>query len=97
MRAVFGLYASMESIGAGWIAPSPAWRGVMSIDGNVGGPSNVLNVPWALIVVPCGIDPIRTRVTRSWGSVVAGTVIQSPGSKWIPIGSPVVTSSIDCA
>lgn len=62
----------------------PITNGVMSTGGMVGGPT-MLEVGarhWALIVVPCGMDPIRTSDSPSTGSlVVAGTCIHSPGSK----------------
>ncbi len=55
------------------------------------------DVPWATIVVPCGIDAMRTRVCPSAGSVVDGTIIQSPGSTWMPTGwLGTVTSLIAC-
>ena len=62
----------------------PIANGVMSTAGMVGGPLT-LEVGarhWALMVVPCGMDAIRVRDSPSTGStVVAGTCIQSPGSK----------------
>ena len=49
------------------------------------------------MVVPCGIEAIRTTVAVSAGSVVAGTLNQTPGSKWIPTGAVgSVTSLIFC-
>src|SRR5580704_15745116 len=57
--------------------------GVMSTDGIVGGPANWVDVPCARIVVPCGIEAIRATSWPSAGSVVGGTQIQSPGSRWM--------------
>ena len=63
----------------------------------MGFPVTVDDFPWASIVVPCGIDAIRTSVPPSCGSVVAGTAIHSPGSKWMPMGwLGTVTSVIVC-
>src|SRR5215472_7726027 len=78
IRAVFELLAV-------WLANRPM-LGVMLTGGIEGGPLNVRNVPCALSVVPCGIEAIRTRVFPSGGSVVAGTFIHTPGSKWMPMG-----------
>lgn len=62
----------------------PMMNGVMSTAGMVGAPLT-LEVGarhWALMVVPCGMDAIRVRDSPSTGStLVAGTCIQSPGSK----------------
>src|ERR1700728_4304615 len=76
--AVFALLAV-------WLGNDPL-DGVMSRLGIEGGPLKVRNVPWALSVVPCGIEAIRTMVTPSSGSLVAGIFIHSPGSKWMPTG-----------
>ena len=64
----------------------PTGKGVMSTDGICGGPgkAEVGSRHWALMVVPCGMDAIRVSDSPSFGStVVAGTCIHSPGSKWI--------------
>lgn len=58
----------------------------MSTAAMAGFPATVNDFPWASIVVPCGIDAMRTTVASSAGSVVTGTAIHSPGSKWIPTG-----------
>ena len=54
-------------------------------------------VPWALIVVPWGIEASRAKVdSRASGCSVGGTISHSPGSRWIGVvivGS--VTSLID--
>ena len=72
-------------------------KGVMSTGFRIGLPgTEVNNVPWATIVVPCGIDAIRAKVTGSFGVVVAGTLNHIPGSKWIPVAGRVVTSLIVC-
>ena len=68
-----------------WVAGGLAWeldlgvsgavvKGVMSTGFIVGGPATVAMMPWASIVVPCGMD--AKRATVSWvigGTVVAGT------------------------
>src|SRR5664280_1121062 len=51
-----------------------------------GPPATVNEVPCASMVVPCGIDAMRTSVAPSAGAVVGGTLNQTPGSKWIPTG-----------
>ena len=79
-----GIRAVRESL-AVWLGNRPI-SGVMLTGGIEGGPLNVRNVPWALSVVPCGIEAIRTRVVPSAGSLVAGTCIHTPGSKWMPMG-----------
>ena len=57
-------------------------NGVISTVGIVGGPAAVVEVPWARIVVPWGIDAIRVSDgVGTAGSVVAGTLSQIPGSK----------------
>ena len=71
---------------AGGLAGERPISGVMLTGGIEGGPLNVRNVPCALSVVPCGIEAIRTRVVPSAGSLVAGTFIHTPGSKWMPMG-----------
>ena len=48
----------------------------------------------ASTTVPCGIDPIRTTVGGSFGSVVCGTCAQMPGSMCRP--APVLFSLICC-
>lgn len=52
----------------------------MSVFGIGGGPVIADARPYARIVVPWGIDPIRTTVGTSAGFVVLGTVVQIPGS-----------------
>jgi hypothetical protein len=37
-----------------------------------------------------GTGPSGTTVEPSFGSLVGGTMIHRPGSKWIPIGAPVL-------
>ena len=86
--------------------PPPIGKGVMFTAGMVGGPAMVVvgAKPSALIVVPCGMEAIRTSDSPSDGSfVVDGICIQSPGSKWIPTGAPsafpvfiLVTSLMAC-
>src|SRR6516225_3841286 len=72
-------------------------KGVMSTGFRVGLPATAANnVPWAIIVVPCGIDAMRATVIGSVGLVVAGTLSHIPGSKWMPVGGEVVTSLIVC-
>ena len=51
-----------------------------------GFPSMVAKVSWASIVLPCGIDAMRISAGPSYGSVVAGMAILSPGSTWMPMG-----------
>jgi len=46
------------------------------------------------MVVPCGIDAMRTTDGDSLGSVVWGTAAQMPGSMWSP--APVLDSLICC-
>src|SRR3954471_5498341 len=79
-------------------APAPLLpMGVMSTGGITGGPGFLSNVPWALIVVPCGMEAIRTTVTVSPGADVLGTMIQRPGSRWMPVGfAGSVMSLMDC-
>lgn len=59
----------------------------MSATANCGGPgtSKAGNKHCALMVVPCGMEAIRDNVSLMTGLfVVAGTCIQSPGSKCMP-------------
>ena len=67
---------------------------MMSVSLMTGGPAIVNALPWARTAVPCGIDAIRTTVGGSFGAVVAGTVAQMPGSRWMPADS--VLSAICC-
>lgn len=63
-------------------------NGVIFATGILGGPGVVVvgAMPWALIVVPCGMEAIRLSVSTCTGLVVdAGTRIHSPGSKWMPV------------
>ena len=49
------------------------------------------------MVVPWGIDAMRTTVGPTCGMSVSGTAIQSPGSKWMPTGwLGTVTSLMVC-
>src|SRR5271165_632087 len=62
----------------------PIGNGVIETGGMVGGPAIVAVGPraWALIVVPWGMEAIRTNVSARFGVVfVAGTCIHRPGSK----------------
>src|ERR1700712_2147040 len=61
-------------------------NGVMSTGSILGPPATVKKVPCASMVVPWGIDAIRVSVGPSFGLVVDGTMIQMPGSRWMPIG-----------
>src|ERR1700753_3361294 len=65
----------------------PMANGVMSIAGitfeMVIGALMSAVPPWAAIVVPCGMEGIRTTVPGSAGWVVWGTIIHSPGSTWM--------------
>ena len=65
-------------------------NGVIETGRIVGGPANVtILVVWALIVVPCGMDAMRTRLSPRTGTFfVAGTCTQRPGSKWMPVAGP---------
>src|SRR5208282_6351603 len=75
----------------------PVTNGVISTGFMVGGPATVTAVPCASMVVPCGIEAMRTTDSPSCGTLVAGTCIQIPGSTWIPTLSPwIVTSLIVC-
>src|SRR3954447_874469 len=69
-------------------------NGMMSTSLMIGGPAIALALPWAMTEVPCGIVAIRTTVGGCFGAVVAGTVAQMPGSRWMPASS--VLSEIDC-
>ena len=66
-------------------------NGVILVGGILGAPG-VVEVgarPWALIVVPCGMDAIRFSDSACTGLVVdAGTRIHSPGSKCMPVATP---------
>src|SRR5205085_11759440 len=56
--------------------PVPGWpmgKGLMLVLGMVGAAFAVLAVPWARIVVPCGIEASRHTVGSTLGSVVCGT------------------------
>src|SRR5215510_8334233 len=64
----------------GWVG-WPSGKGLMLMLGMVGAPAEVWAVPWSKIVVPCGMDASRDTVRGSWGSLVAGTVTHTPGSK----------------
>ena len=94
-------------LGNGILLPGlPIANGVMSTDGIFGAPGELAEGArhWALMVVPCGMDAMRVSDSPSFGStVVAGTCIQSPGSKWMAEGAasafPVrglVTSLMAC-
>jgi hypothetical protein len=64
-------------------------NGVMSTGAIFGGPWKEATGArhWALMVVPCGMEAMRTSESPSTGSfVVAGTFIHNPGSKWMPVG-----------
>jgi hypothetical protein len=53
----------------------------MSTGSILGPPLTVNVVPWALIVVPYGIEAIRANVgADSTGCTVGGTITHSPGS-----------------
>lgn len=81
-------------------------NGVIFATGILGGPGVevVGATPWALIVVPCGMEAIRFSDSTCTGLVVdAGTRIHSPGSKCMPVAGasafPVaglVTSEMVC-
>src|SRR5262249_15147788 len=97
IRAVFLLTTCW--LGNGTLAPGwPIWNGVMSTGLMLGLPLTVEKVPWASMVVPWGIDPMRKTVgCGTLGSVVFGMDIQSPGSKWMPTRcAGMVTSWITC-
>src|SRR5580658_6161931 len=80
--SVFAAVWLMKVMNSGGLLPM--MKGVMLTAGMVGGPlMEVVGAKvWALIVVPCGIDAIRTRELASTGVVVvAGIFIHRPGSK----------------
>ena len=62
----------------------PIVKGLMLVPGMVGGPALVLAVPWATIVVPCGIEARRATVGASAGSLVCGMASHRPGSMCSP-------------
>ena len=64
-------------------------NGVIETLGMDGGPDVVFAVPWARIVVPCGIEASRAIVATSLGAVVTGMFSHSPGSKCSPAGAPL--------
>lgn len=65
-------------------------KGVMLTGLKVGGPFSTGNEePCATMEVPCGMLAMRATVVTSSGSVVAGTLIQRPGSMWIPASLPL--------
>ena len=68
------------------LAPPLMKKGVMSTGGMVGGPVMSVDVPWAMMVTPWGMEAMRVRVEPRWGAVVLGTIIQRPGSTWMPVG-----------
>src|ERR1700737_5022805 len=75
----------------------PPGKGVMSTGSILGPPlTEAISMPWATIVVPCGIDAIRVTVNGSFGFVVGGTGGPTPGSKWVPGAGSVVTSLMVC-
>jgi len=79
------------------LAGFPIWNGVMSTGLITGGPATDTKFPCASMVVPCGIDAMRTTVFPKFGTLVAGTCIQIPGSTWMPTLSPwIVTSLMVC-
>ena len=87
----------VRSCSGKWILPArlPIGNGRMSVSLILGGPfasSNTL--PCARMVVPCGIEAMRTTVGGSRGLAVLGTVAQMPGSMCSP--SPVLPSLICC-
>ena len=66
-------------------------NGVILVAAIFGGPGVVVvgATPWALIVVPCGMEAIRFSDSTCTGFFVdAGTRIHSPGSKCIPVAGP---------
>ena len=66
-------------------------NGVILVGGIVGGPGVVAvgATPWALIVVPCGMEAIRLSDSTCTGLVVVtGTRIHSPGSKCMFVAGP---------
>src|SRR6266568_3849735 len=65
------------------LAGLPIGKGLMLMSG-IEGAADVPAVPWATIVVPCGMDARRATVLASLGSLVAGTEIQRPGSMCSP-------------
>ena len=81
-------------------------NGVILVGGILGGPGVVAvgATPWALIVVPCGMEAIRLSDSTCTGLVaVTGTRIHSPGSKCMPVAGPsafpvagLVTSLMVC-
>jgi len=80
MRGVFGV-AAVWLANLILVAGFAVRNGVMSTAAMFGGPlATGVNVPCASMVVPCGIEPILTRVGPSAGAAVGGTLIQIPGS-----------------
>ena len=68
-------------------------NGVVSTGGMINRPKMILSgvgaAPWALIVVPCGIEAIRFSISTCFGLVgYAGTRIHSPDSKCMPVAGP---------
>ena len=45
-------------------------NGLMLVFGMCGAPADVVAVPWARIVVPCGIEARRATVGTTLGSLV---------------------------
>jgi hypothetical protein len=55
----------------------PIWNGTVSITSTIGGPAiGASTAPCATMVVPCGIEAMRTTVGDSKAFVVAGTEAQ---------------------
>ena len=74
----------------------PKKNGRMLLFGMFCGPPEITwgAPPWARMVVPCGIDAMRTTDAGSLGSDVCGTAAQMPGSMCSP--APVLVSLICC-
>src|SRR5580704_364214 len=66
--------------GVGW----PMVNGLMLVFGMAGATAEVLAVPWATIVVPCGMEASRATVGTTLGLLVFGTATHRPGSMCRP-------------
>ena len=58
----------------------PMKKGRMLMLGIIGEPGNSGRRPCAPVVVPCGMEAMRTTVAVSAGLVVGGTAAHMPGS-----------------
>ena len=67
-----------------WVGGPPMPNGLIPLIAMFGPPLVVTAVPCNSTTVPCGMEASRTTVGTTFGSVVAGTAAQMPGSMCSP-------------